>query len=83
MAEGKTEIGRVTNFYSKISVAVIRLTAPLSIGDKILFKGQNTNFEQIAESMQIEHKAVQRAEAGQSVGLKVKERVRPGDVVYK
>ncbi|MEM2881687.1 MAG: translation elongation factor-like protein [Candidatus Bathyarchaeia archaeon] len=83
MSEGKTEIGRVTNFYSKIGVAVIELSAPLNVGDRILFRGKNTNFEQIAESMQIEHKPVQRAEAGQSVGLKVKERVRPGDIVYK
>ncbi|MEM2225745.1 MAG: translation elongation factor-like protein [Candidatus Bathyarchaeia archaeon] len=83
MSEGKTEIGRVTNFYSKIGVAVIELLAPLNVGDRILFRGKNTNFEQIAESMQIEHKPVQRAEAGQSVGLKVRERVRPGDVVYK
>ncbi len=83
MSVGKTEIGRVTNFYSKIGVAVIELSAPLSVGDRILFRGKNTNFEQIAESMQIEHKPVQMAEAGQSIGLKVKERVRPGDVVYK
>lgn len=83
MSEGRTEIGRVTNFYSKIGVAVIELSAPLSVGDRILFRGRSTNFEQIAESMQIEHKPVQRAEAGQSIGLKVKERVRPGDIVYK
>ena len=83
MAEGKTQIGNVTNFYSKISVAVVQLTAPVNVGDKILIKGDTTNFEQAIESMQIEHKNIPRAEASQSIGLKVKDRVRPGDVVYK
>ena len=83
MAEGKTEIGKVTNFYSKINVAVVQLTAPISVGDKILIKGDTTNFEQTVDSMEIEHKNLPRAEAGQSIGLKVKDRVRPGDVVYK
>jgi len=83
MAEGKTEIGKVTNFYSKISVAVVQLSSPVNVGDKILIKGDTTNFEQAIESMQIEHKNIPRAEAGQSIGLKVKDRVRPGDVVYK
>jgi len=83
MAEGKTQIGNVTNFYSKISVAVVQLTAPVNVGDKILIKGDTTNFEQMIESMQIEHQNIPRAEAGQSIGLKVKDRVRPGDVVYK
>lgn len=83
MAEGKTEIGKVTNFYSKISVAVVQLTAPLNVGDSILVKGDTTNFEQTVDSMQIEHKNIPRAEAGQSIGLKVKDRTRPGDTVYK
>ena len=83
MAEGKTEIGKVTNFYSKISVAVVQLSSPVNVGDKILIKGDTTNFEQAIESMQIEHQNIPRAEAGQSIGLKVKDRVRPGDVVYK
>jgi len=83
MAEAKTQIGNVTNFYSKISVAVVQLSSPVNVGDKILIKGDTTNFEQAIESMQIEHKNIPRAEAGQSIGLKVKDRVRPGDVVYK
>jgi len=83
MAEGKTQIGNVTNFYSKISVAVVQLTAPVNVGDKILIKGDTTNFEQAIESMQIEHQNIPRAEAGQSIGLKVNDRVRPGDIVYK
>jgi len=77
------EVGRITHFYPKISVAIVELKARLSIGDKILIKGATTNFEQTVESMQIEHKNIESAEAGQIIGLKVKDRVRENDKVYK
>lgn len=85
MSEEKelVEIGRVSHYFSKISVAVIELTAPLAVGSRILIKGSTSDLEQVVESMQIEHENVQRAEAGQSIGLKVKERVRENDVVYR
>jgi len=81
--ENVIEIGHISHFFSKISVAVIELTKPLSVGDTILIKGPTTDFEQVVESMQIEHKNIQRAEAGQSIGLKVAQRVREKDAVYK
>ncbi|MDI6690577.1 MAG: translation elongation factor-like protein [Candidatus Bathyarchaeota archaeon] len=81
--ENVVEVGRITHFFSKISVAVIELKAPLAVGDKIAIKGPTTDFEQIVDSMQIEHKNVQRAEPGQSIGLKVAQRVREKDIVYK
>lgn len=77
------EVGRVTHYYTKIGVAVISLIDTLSVGDRILIKGTTTNFEQSVESMQIEHKNVNTAYSGQSVGLKVAQRVREGDKVYK
>jgi putative protease len=81
--EEVVEIGHISHFFSKISVAVIELTAPLVVGDTIVVKGPTTDFEQRVESMQIEHNNVQRAEAGQSIGLKVADRVREKDTVYK
>ena len=81
--ENIVEVGRITHFFSKISVAVVELTAPLSVGDCILVKGPSTDFEQVVDSMQIEYKNIQRADAGQSVGLKTAQRVRERDVVYK
>ena len=81
--ENLVEVGHVTHFFLKISVAVIELKAPLAVGDTVHIKGPTTDFEQIVESMQIEHKNVQRAEAGQSIGLKVAQRVREKDTVYK
>ena len=81
--ENVVKVGRVSHFFSKISVAVVELTAPLVVGDRLVFKGPNTDFEQTVESMQIEHVNVQRAEAGQSIGLKVLQHVRETDSVYK
>ena len=81
--ENIVEIGHITHFFSKINVAVIELKAPLSVGDTIVVKGPNTDFEQVVDSMQIEHENVQRGEKGQSVGLKVADRVRETDTVYK
>ncbi len=81
--EEKQEVGRVTHFYPKVSVAVIDLKIPLAVGEKIIIVGKTTRLEQVVESMQIEHKEVRSAQQGQSIGLRVVDRVRETDVVYK
>jgi len=81
--ENVVEVGHVTHFFTKINVAVVELKAPLAVGDHILFKGPTTDFEQVVESMQIEHENIEKAEAGQSIGLRVVQRVRERDRVYK
>ena len=81
--ENIVEVGRITHFFSKISVAVVELTAPLAVGDRILVKGPSTDFEQAVESMQIEHQNIPRAEAGQSIGLKLAQLAKEKDAVYK
>jgi len=84
MAEEKLEqIGAIGNYYSKISVAVVDLTGKLGVGDTVRVKGTTTDFRQKVESMQIEHANVQTAGPGQSIGLKVADKVRKGDIVYK
>ncbi len=81
MAEKK--IGTVMSYYSQIGVAAIELEGPLKIGDKVKIKGSTTDFEQTIDSMQIEHKKVSEAKKGASIGIKVKDKVRPNDAVYK
>jgi len=81
--EELVEIGRITHFFSKINVAVIELKAPLKVGDTLVVKGPTTDFQQVVDSMQIEHKNVETALAGQSIGLKVVQRVRETDAVFK
>ena len=77
------EIGRVNHFFSKIGVVVVELTLPMAVGDRILIKGPATDFEQTVGSMQIDRREIQRAEAGQSIGLKVMQPAKEKDVVYK
>lgn len=77
------EIGKVSDYFAKIGVAAIELTGSLSVGDTIHIKGHTTDFEQKVESMQIEHQNVEKANPGDSIGIKAKERVRQHDAVYK
>ena len=77
------EVGEVIHFFTKISVAVVDLKASLAVGDKVVIKGPTTDFEQLIESIQIEHENVDKAEAGESVGLQVQQRVREKDILYK
>ena len=81
--EEVVQVGHITHFFPKISVAIVELTAALAVGDQILVKGPTTDFEQVVDSMQIEHQNVPRAESGQSVGLKTAQHVKEKDVVYK
>lgn len=82
MAEEK--IGEIVKYFTKPGVAAIELSkGSLSIGDTIHIKGHTTDFEQQIQSMQLEHQDIQTAGPGQSIGIKVKDRVREGDAVYK
>jgi translation initiation factor IF-2 len=81
MAEKK--LGEVTHYWRKIGVAGIKVTGTLSVGDTIRIRGTTTDFEQTVDSMQIEYQDIEAAKRGQEVGLKVKEKVRRGDTVYK
>jgi len=75
-------IGSVAAYYSKIGVAAIELIGTLSVGDRIRIRGATTDFEMDITSMQIDHAAVETAGAGQGIGMKVPDRVRPNDQVF-
>lgn len=76
-------IGQVTHFYSKIGVAIIQLDDAMKTGDRIAVVGSTTDLEQDVKSMQVEHQNIAEAKAGDLVGLKVKDKVREGDTVFK
>ncbi|MCL0053229.1 translation elongation factor-like protein [Dehalococcoidales bacterium] len=76
-------IGKVSSFFARPVVAGIELTASLKLGDKIHIKGHTTDLELIVDSMEINNVAIKEAKAGDSVGVKVSQRVRKGDTVYK
>ncbi len=77
-------VGEVIKFFGKIGVAAIRLSeGSLKVGDKIRLVGHTTDFSQSLDSMQVDNANVQEAGPGADIGIKVKERVREHDVVYK
>ena len=79
----ETEVGVISDFFAHPVVAGLELRGELRVGDLVAIRGHTTNLEFRLESMQIEHKDVDVARAGDSVGIKVSERVRRGDRVYK
>ncbi len=79
----EVEIGTVSDFFAKPVVAGIQLTAPLKVGDKVHIKGHTTDMQLIVESMQINNQNVNDAKAGDAVGVKLPDRVRRGDTVWK
>ena len=76
-------IGKMTHYFGDIGVAVIGLSEDLKTGDNIRVIGGDTDFEQVVGSMEVEHEKVEKAKKGDSVGLKVSEKVRDGYRVYK
>ena len=77
-------IGKATDYFAKIGVAALVINnGELHLGDTIHFIGHTTDFEQKINSMQIEHQTVDFAKTGDGIGIKVKDRVRHGDKVYK
>lgn len=82
MAEN--QVGVVVNFYAKPSVAALKVThGMINKGDFLRYKGYTTDFTEVVESMEIENQPVEKAQAGDLVGVKVRERVREKDKVYR
>ncbi len=77
------KIGEVTHVFGQIGVVAVDLSGDLKVGDKVKFKGATTDFEQEINSMQIENKSVNEAGKGDSIGVKISEKARVGDLVFK
>jgi hypothetical protein len=82
MASGEL-LGKVTHFFDKIKVAVIRVDRTVRAGEAVRFLGRATDFEQSIDSMQVEHLPVSEAAPGSEVAVKVLQRVHAGDSVYR
>ena len=76
-------LGKITHYFPKVKAAVIKLKAPLTIGDKIKIKGHTTDFTQNVNSLQIDRVVINSAKKGDEIGLMVESRVRRGDKVTK
>ncbi len=77
------EVGKVDKFFAQPVVAGVTLATKMRVGDRIHIKGHTTDFEFAVDSMQIDNVDVSEGKVGDEVGIKVPDRVRPGDVVYK
>lgn len=77
------EVGKITHFYSKLGVGIVELTDTLKTGDQIKINGHSTDIEQSVDTIQIDHKDVPEANKGDVIGIKVTDKVREGDKVYK
>jgi len=86
MAEEKVKkekkVGEIAHYFGKIGVAAVKIKSELKVGDTIHIKGHTTDFEQMVDSMQIEHQSVPEAKKGDDIGIKVKDHVREGDEVF-
>jgi len=77
------KVGEITHYFTRIGVAVVDVSGPLKVGDRIAIKGMTTNYEMTLDSMQVEGKNIEEANEGDDIGMKVDDRVRKGDIVYK
>ena len=77
------EVGKVSAFFARPVVAGIDLTGELKVGDRVRIKGHTTDLELTVTSMQINNVDVKQGKSGDSIGIKLPDRVRPGDHVYK
>lgn len=87
MADGK-KIGEVIHFFPKVSVAVVKFSDAVKVGDRVKIKGNRGEsreayeFDQTISSMQKDHNAVEEAQSGDELGVKVDKEVKEGDEVY-
>lgn len=81
--EDGVRVGTVSHYFTKIGVAVLELSESINIGDLLHFLGKHTDFPQQIGSMQVEHEPVEQAVKGSEVAIKVDQRVRRGDSVFR
>jgi hypothetical protein len=81
--KGEKPIGVITHYFPQVRAAVIKLKAPLIVGETIKIKGHTTDFKQTITSLQIDRVPIQSAKKGDEIGVLVDSRVRQHDAVYK
>jgi hypothetical protein len=76
-------VGKVMHYYAHIKVAIVKFNTKIKAGTELYFKGATTDFKEASKSMQFDHKPVAAAVPKKQIGIKLKKRVREGDLVYK
>lgn len=78
-----TKVGKISHYFNKIGVAVVEVLKSIKAGDQIKISGHDKEFNQVISSMQVDNKPLEKAKKGDSIGLKVDQEVKDGDLVYK
>lgn len=73
--------GKVVHWYDRAGVAVVKLTVPLKVGDRIKVTTGDHEFEQVVASMQVNHEDIPSGEAGAEVAVKLSEPAKEGATV--
>jgi hypothetical protein len=76
-------VGKVTHYYAHIKVAIVKFNTKVKTGAELYFKGATTDFSEVVKSMQFDHEPIAVAQPKKQIGIKLKKRVREGDLVYK
>lgn len=79
----EVKVGEIVKYFAKPSVAAINVTGEIIVGDELHYKGASTDFTEVVETMEVDNKSVMKAPPGMLLGIKVAERVRPNDIVFK
>ncbi|MCD4759396.1 hypothetical protein K8R33_00730 [archaeon] len=79
----KKPIGKITHYFDKIGVAVLKLDKAMKTGDKILIGDGDEAFEQVVKSMQVDHEQIEKAKKGQEIGMKLNQKAKQNWNVYK
>lgn len=82
MADKQKKVGKVTHYYNKIGVGIVKFSSPVKTGNTLCFKGHATDFKQTISEMELDHKKIESSKKGQEVGIKLDQRVREHDLVY-
>jgi len=82
MADKPKKVGKVTHYYNKIGVGIVKFSTAVKTGEAFHFKGHATDFKQVVNDMEFDHKKIESVKKGQEVGIKLDQRVREHDEVY-
>jgi putative protease len=78
------QVGVVVKFFAKPSVAAVEVTSGnIKKGDTLKYKGHTTDFTEEVVSMELDNQPIEEAKVGELIGIKVNDRVRENDKVYK
>ena len=82
MVNKPKKVGKVTHYYDRLQVAIVKLSSPIKVGDHLRYQKEDREHEEEVVEMQSEHQVIEKAKKGEEVGIKVSQKVKKGDEVF-